>query len=294
MLLAGACGSERAADPIHPALASGNGVTVTAPQLAFELASTPTADPKVRRAALDRLVDRAVLVAEAKRRHLDQSPEVEKAVAQALIEALWRDEREQQKREPPAEEDLRAWYEAHKAQYTQPGAARFQLVFLAAAEGSPQRARRLADAKAMLAQLKAAPPARRQEAFAALAKARSEDPSSGPAGGDVGFKSKAMATAQYGADVAAKLFALAPVGAVELIAGEQGIYLAHLLAVQPERIPTFEELRAQGEHVLTQQRAGERHQALVAALREKAQVKIDEAALERLTLEPPSSPAAAR
>lgn len=193
-----------------------------------------------RREFLRAMTNKRLLVLEARRRKLDEEPDIrrqvdeleERLVVQALLAA-------EEKARPYVDDDLRAFYEEHKESFRQPGRVRVARVLASLPRGAPQaereRARRRA--AAMAARLQ------RGEPLEDVAKA-----SDGPErvrGGDLGFlapgdlKDRALERAAF------RLSAISEVSPVVECA--DGFAVLRLLDRRPERIPPFAEVRGDVE-----------------------------------------------
>jgi peptidyl-prolyl cis-trans isomerase C len=130
-------------------------------------------NPQIRDQAREMLVTRELILQEADKRGLSQSEAVKEQIEQSrigiLVAAVFQDFVE---KEGITEAELKAAYETLKTQYT--GKEYHVEHILVEKE---------ADAKAITAQIKAG------ANFEELAKAKSKDPGSAPAGGDLGWVS---------------------------------------------------------------------------------------------------------
>jgi peptidyl-prolyl cis-trans isomerase C len=151
-----------------------NGKSIPKAQLDKLVQKTGQADnPQIRDQAREMLVTRELILQEADKRGLSQSEAVKEQIEQSrigiLVAAVFQDFVE---KEGITEAELKAAYETLKTQYT--GKEYHVEHILVEKE---------ADAKAITAQIKAG------ANFEELAKAKSKDPGSAPAGGDLGWVS---------------------------------------------------------------------------------------------------------
>ncbi len=209
------------------------------------------------RSFVSSVVDKKLLVEEARRRGLNASVDVRRQVEELEqrleIQALLA--RVENEQGPPTEAELRAYYEAHRDEFGEP--ARAHLGRLVVQPPTPKARARL---MALVARLKKEP----LEAVAAAAD--------GPerfAKGDVGWVS-----APDSAEAKAGL-ALRTVGEVSPpIQSEQGWSVVILLERREARIPQFEEIKARVSGRIAPHRQRQAFDSLVASLRARAQVKI--------------------
>jgi peptidyl-prolyl cis-trans isomerase C len=99
-------------------------------------------------------------------------------------------------------------------------------------------------------------------------------------GGDLGYFGKGMMPQVF--DQAC--FALAPGQVSEVVASEYGFHLFKVLDKRPAEKRSLEKARAEVDRILLRKKREEAQKAAVQALRAKAHVKIDEAALAQVPL----------
>ena len=139
----------------------------------------------------------------------------------------------------PTEDELKAHYEAHVSDYSQQEQvkARHILFRIAPKENDDEkkaaRAEARAKAEAVLAQAKGGGD------FAELAKQHSEDTSSAPNGGDLGFFSRGQMVPEFETAV----FALAPGAMSEIIESPFGFHIVKVDEKREARTEPFEEAR---------------------------------------------------
>jgi peptidyl-prolyl cis-trans isomerase C len=156
---------------------------------------------------------------------------------------------------------------------------------------SLERAKKAADAKKLYAKLKA-DEAKNPLAFANLARDASDDLASKSAGGDLGFRSRDEIEKQWGHEVAAAALSLKDPGQESgLVEGPQGFHIVKLGRRQPALNRPFEEVKAQLVARIGRERRTKDFDEYVKKLREKADVKVDDAELEKVVVT--SAPAGA-
>jgi peptidyl-prolyl cis-trans isomerase C len=161
-----------------------NGVEIEAAAIAAEAQNHPSNDPETAwTAAAEALTVKALLLAEAERLGV-QAEAIKDAKGRVLapddarIEALL----EQEVKSPKADEETcRRYYETHRSRFTSPDLAEAShILFAAPQDDESAYAKALADAEAVIAELKDHP-----GRFAELAKLHSACPSAGQ-GGNLG------------------------------------------------------------------------------------------------------------
>jgi peptidyl-prolyl cis-trans isomerase C len=274
-LLAAAAGGCRcgARGPGAEPVAEFAGGTVTAAELTREANRLAPAlrqqfeTPAGRRELVGAMIDKRLLVAEARRRELDTDPEIrrqvseleERLVVQALLAA------EERRAGSPSDAELRAWFASHRAELSQPERVRVLRVLVAVAPGAPERDRAEARQRAQ----RLADRLRRGEVAAKVA-AEGDGPERFR-GGDHGFVVRGM-----GADPALEeaSFALARPGAVSpVFACKEGFAAVALVERHPAREVEFEDVRSEVENRMTPGWKRKVFDDLIERLRQDADVK---------------------
>lgn len=249
--------------------------------------------PEQRRALLDSWVDTELLAAEARARGLDAEPEVRRAVTIQLARRLEQSVRESVSTPTVSDADVRAYYDAHRAEYQTDAEVRASQIVL----GSR------AEAERALADVRAHPDD--DTYFRAQARARSVVPTAREDDGDLGFFPQSggglvqpeVARAAFTLMRAGEVFN----GVVESAHGGQnhgpGFHIVRLTARREALHRSLEDETRRIRNLLTRRRLdaaqGEAMTALVTRLRSGAAVHIDEAELSRVVVRPsPGVPAA--
>ncbi len=260
------------------------GDSVTDQELAQRFAELgPTARarfqaPEQRRDYLEGLVRFDLLVQEAVRQGLAREPEVVEGTRRMLVQALLKREVELKPDAVP-EAQVKAYFEAHRADYQKPRLTRLSIVRLDLAEGA--RAQQLLARARALAPLDFA-------AFGRLARDNSRDERSRVLDGDLRFVSDQELEALHGAPLVAAAAALEQPGALcpAPVASAGGLYLLKLQARQQALDLTLDQARPSIQQVLAQQLRGERLTALLGRLKAQAGLEVDEGALAAVPLDP--------
>lgn len=236
---------------------------------------------KADRASLDawlrqRLVSEALL-RDARAKGWADRPEVKaqidaavREVTSRIVSSSYLDSVSQVPAGFPSDAELKAAYEQGKANFNLPAAYRVAQIYLATPERDAAAIAKVRDAAAALAR------EARAGDFAAVARARSQDPRSAERGGEVDTLPLARILPAL-RDTIAKL----KVGEVsEPVQAEAGFHVVKLLGIQPARTATLDEMAPQLRAALRQQRQQQLVQAFLAQLAPPAQLSIDAAALD--------------
>ncbi len=258
-------GTQPAEDPNRVVLRVGED-TVTAAQFSDLLAQLPPAYQQGpgRRMLAERLMQMKLLAQQARKEHLDQTPQVQRQMEimrdQVLAGAMA--EKAQKSVDEPA---LRKYYEEHKTDLDRVTARHI----LVRGANSPvplvEGKKDLTDeqAKAKADELKAR--LAKGEDFAAVAKAESDDPGSGARGGDLGTFGRGQMVPAFDATA----FSLKE-GEVSQPVKTQFGY--HLIQVQKHLSPSFEEAKDE----LNQKMGPAALQTLLEKLKANTKTEMDE------------------
>jgi peptidyl-prolyl cis-trans isomerase C len=263
---AGAAPAPAASDPV---VFTAGGETMTRTQFERLLANLPqqvrtqAATPEGKRQLADKLADMRILAQEARSRGLQSTPDVasqlkmqeDSLLANAMYQHLVQTAK-------PSEADLKASYEARKAEFEQVKVRHI----LVRVQGSRLPLRKdqkeLTDAEALAKAKALRERIVKGEDFVAVAKAESDDTATGAKGGDLGTLSHGHVIPEFEQAV----FALTPGQISEPVKTQFGY---HLIQVQERTTPEFEKVRGELERDLQNEAATQ----AVRALREKATVK---------------------
>jgi peptidyl-prolyl cis-trans isomerase C len=284
-----ACGGRR--EKKGTVVAEGKDVVVTVDEVKAKL-EEQSPFVRARYATLERkkelvegLIRFELLAAEARKQKLDQDPEVQSMLERIMVQKLVRqsfDEKDGPAAVPEAE--VREYYESHAEEFVRPERVRISLVYLRAEPGSPERARKAAEAKKLLAALKGGG-AKNPLAFGNMARDHSEDPASKAAGGDIGFRSRDDLEKAYSKPLAEAAFALKTIGQEsDVVETTQGFYILKLGGRQPGVNRTFEEVKPQLAARLGRERRSKQFEEYVKKLRSAADVTVNDAVLDRIVV----------
>jgi peptidylprolyl isomerase len=247
----------------------------------------------VRREVADTLVERVLLLKEAKRRGLEPdrarvdaalaayeerygaSPQWPKVKAEALPKLVKRLEEdslvaqlEARVRDvpPPDEKALRAYYLKHPGLFTEPEQVRLSVILLKVDPSAPRAAWDKADAEAadIFKKLK------RGADFAEIARARSGDPESAKLGGDMGYLHRGMLPEGLHGEIdKLKPGALSP--PVRLL---EGVAVFKLADRREQRLRSFDEVRPRAAELVRRERSDASWSELIAGLRKRAVIQM--------------------
>jgi peptidyl-prolyl cis-trans isomerase C len=252
-----------------------DGAKITAEELRREASRMPPVLRKQfdtangRRELVGAMIDKRLLVREAERRGLDDDPELRRQVRdleeRLLVQALVGEE--ERRAEAPGEAELRAWYEAHRAELAQPERVRLSriLVSQGARGAAPERARARARAEQLAARV------RRGEPFGKVA--REGDGPERAKEGDLGLVARGGTKDER---LEAAAFALTRPGETSgVVECADGFAVLRLEERRPARVPTFEEARGEVENRMSPERKRKAFDGLLARLRRDAEVAIE-------------------
>lgn len=276
-----------------PVVAKGKGISITADEFKARLdeqspfirARYSTLERK--KEFLDNLVRFEVLAREAERQGLQKDPEVQNTLKKIMVQKLvQKNFQDTTGAADVPETELQKYYEEHQAEYQRPKRVRVAAVIWNAPQGSPDRAKKLALAQKALAKLKAEEK-KNSLAFAQIVSEFSEDAASKGTAGDLQFKSQEELGKAYSKEVADAAFALKPGETSGVVQAAQGLYLLKFTGEQPEMNRTFEQVKSQIASKLHRERKTKEFDEWLKGLREKAQVAVDDKALEAIEVSAP-------
>jgi peptidyl-prolyl cis-trans isomerase C len=245
----------------------------------FGLARYKSLDRK--KELLEGMIRSELLVQEARRQHLDARPEVRSAIERVLIQSLARVYAEEaHKANPVPESELRRFYEQRRHEFVTPTRVRVSHVFLAAAERDPKRSLAAAAASRLLAQVKSKQESGTKQALQLAASQRSDDATTKATGGDLGMRTKEELAQLWGAPFADAVLALKTANEIgPVISTPKGFHLVVLLGRYEGFETSFEAARSRIASRLDVERRTRSVDDLVADLKKKTKVTIDDKTL---------------
>jgi peptidyl-prolyl cis-trans isomerase C len=254
-------------------------------------ARTRLQTPEQRREYAQGLARFELFVAEARRRGLEEDPEVREAMKRAMVQQLLFKEFDQ-KAPPVTPEDLSAYYEVHKAEFVQPAKARYSHLLVPAAKGSPERAAKKKLAQALLVKAKKLQPLD-FDAFDALIVEATGNPAAKPAEADTHLVTADELKARLGEAVAGAASQLKKPGDMSsVVESDQGFHLIKLTDVRPAKDQPLSAVSAQLKARIARERRDARVVKFTEELQARTHFQTDEAALQKLQvdLQAPQAP----
>jgi hypothetical protein len=249
--------------------------------------------PERRKRLLDEMIEVELLAQEAQRRGLDKAEETQERVRQLLRDQLL----DELKKGGPAANDvpdaeLHAYYEAHKDDFAEPERRRVSGIVV-----DNQAQAKTALAKALKADAQTW--GQLVEQFSSQRGPRPPSTAPNELAGDLGIVGPpghprggnprvpdAVREAAFKAATINETYG-------SIIEADKKFYVIRITSKTEGRSRTFEEAQRAIRTAVVQSRVDEREKALEKDLRAKFPVKVDEAALEKMPMPPPSSAPAA-
>jgi len=243
-----------------------------------------------RKDYVEGLVRVELLAREAIRQGLQNDPEVLETFKKTLAQKDLQHQLEKAAPQP-TDEEVKAWYDSHQADYQRPESVQVQDLFLSAdAKDAARRKTRAAEAEKLRGKARALKPDDEQ-GFAALVKASSDDAVTRQLGGDLRPMPPGDLEARYGSEVAQAVKALQASGEISpVVATEKGFHVLRLKARAPARVQPLEEVKMQIRNRLYSERRTAASDELMKRLKTEANFTLDEAALAKISTPAPSVP----
>ena len=239
-------------------------VRATAAQNGYNLANAP--GPEL---ALRDTVNFELLAKEAERLGYEKEPGVRELVKRMTVQKLVREKVDAQLPQLPklTDAELKAYYEAHVAEFTQATLAKAQVLFLLKREGGDEAlAKKRGDVEQAL---------RDGMPFADAVKKFSDDPAVQATGGVTNWIIQGQPQVQHPPELVEAIFKAAN---AEAVAGpvdtKQGLYWAKLVERRDGKTTTFEEARTQVAQRVDRQKRVELYDAYVAGLKKQFPVEL--------------------
>ncbi len=272
------------------AVATFHGDSITAEELKerfaemnpFARARFQTADE--RKQFVENMARFELLSAEAVKRGLQNDPEVVHQAKTVMVQKLLQQEFDE-KPTPVSEEEVAAFYEKNRGDYVKPEMVRLSHVFVGAAEGSSEREAKRKAAEKVLADAQALQ-ALDFNGFGKLAAEQSEDERTKPLRGDMRYLTMEDLGAQYGQEVAKAAAELVQVGQLsQVVETKDGFHVLKLQARQAALNLGVEQVKAQIQRRLIQEKRAENFNKFVDSLRAGADYKLHDAPITAMELD---------
>lgn len=230
--------------------------------------------PEKKKELLEGLIQSEALYQEARRLGYDRDPAVKRDVGNRMLQ---KEVDSQVNTQSISDADVEQYYKAHTNDFSRPDQVRLTRIVV---KDRTKALKVAAEAKAL--------PKGNNEALRALVSKSSEDEASRARGGDTGTIDRN--TTSLPKAVVEAAFALAQVHDVsDPIQTEQGYTIIVLTQKQPGFSKSLAEAKGDIQSRLTYERRQQKRNTLMAEIRKKAEVQIDEAQLAKFTLPPSGS-----
>lgn len=276
-----------------PAVARFRGGRLTASEMRERLgelartAGVAALGPAQKQAFADDVIRTALLSHEAMGRGLFKDPPVAALVRQTLAKRLIEKEfDENPQRQAFDEDELRGYYEAHRAEFSRPEKVRVSHLFLSGTDDDKAlRRRKRQEIDKLRKELAAAPP-QDYAAFAAKARALSEDEDTREQGGDLGALSRAEMDEKMGAEFTPVAWLMVRLGEIStVIETPRGFHLAKLHGREGALDVSFDQARETLRSRLWYERRSAEIEKFVAGLKTSLALTVDDAELEKVLAE---------
>ncbi len=252
--------------------------------------------PEQRREYVDGLARFELLVAEARRRGLQNEPEVVDAAKKQMVQKLIQKEFDE-KRSPIPDSEIADYYEKHKSDYVKPESTRLTAIFFSASkEDGALRSKKKALAEEVLGKAKSKP-ASDSASFTALVREHSEDSKTKALDGDMRFLSEAELSSQYTPEVAAAAATLNKLGDLSpVVETALGFYLLRFQGRQAALNHSLDQVKTQIQNRIQFDRRTQNFNHFVDELKSKAKYSLNEEALAKVPIDtslPASNPSSA-
>lgn len=237
-----------------------------------------TKNPAALSQAVRRLILQKILFKEATSAGWDKSPEMAQQIERVRQSAIAESYLDSISKVPagyPTDADVKAVYEARKAQMLIPKQYRLAQIFLALPAGSDKKSEATIKARAdEIAK------AAKTGDFAAIAREKSEERVSAARGGELGF----LAEANVQPEIASKLSSLGKGAVSDSIRLKDGFYVVKVLEIKEPATATLEEVRPQIEQALRNERLRQNRETYLGKLQQQNPIALDELTLGKLLL----------
>lgn len=239
-----------------------------------------------KQALLDELIRTQLLAAAGRQAGYDKDAEVVEVVNRMVADRYLRDlVAANPGKKDVSDDEVRVYYEAHKAEYTVPERARASIILLkfpvnAAADDRAVTRQR---AETVLAEAKAK--ADLPGSFVALAGQYSEDPMTKPRGGDLGWLPKGAQSPRVDAKLVDAIFALSQPGEIgPLVETAQGVVVVKLTERTRNEPRPLEQVAPDIRQILLAEKQKTLNEQRYSQLRERFPVEVKRDVLAAITL----------
>ena len=292
LLAAIACSKASGPAKKGPVVAEGGGITITADELKARLdeqspmirASFNNLDRKKQ--FLDNMLRFELLARAAEKEGLANDPDVQFTMKKVMVSKYYQRffQQDDKSGKSVPEADVQKYYDEHKDEFHRPGRIHAAHIFFKAEVGAPERAKKAAEAKKTLAKV-LADEKKNVGAFTVEARTSSDDATTKSLGGDLALKTRDELAKAYGEPLAEAAFKLPDnQTSPAVIETPHGFHLLRVLGRQPEVNRSLEEVKGQIAAKLSSQRKTKEFDEFVKKLRDDANVKVNDAELEKVAV----------
>jgi len=289
-LLASSCGRNPQASSAEPEwIARVNGEPITAADVQFEVrrrteARQPAGDAE---SILQDLIRRKVMLHEAAKSEVMRDPAVRRELENRQL-GQWLDRSLQVKRDAVrvSDDEMKAYYEAHRDAFSRPAMARLAILYRRANAGDEAELREeLAKGRAaFLADPAAATQQGRIPGFGTVAAAHSEDTISRYRGGDLGWIDATQDDARHPAAVLEAARALDVGGVSDVIPAGEGLYVVMKIDQRAPAVSPYEEVAPTLRRKLIRLKQEEVEQSFTSNLMAGAKIEVDREKAARIAV----------
>ena len=273
-------------------LATFKGGSITVEEVNHQLAALPPMvrmrlqSPAARKDYIEGMIRVELLAREGIRQGLQNDPDVVEMVKKVLAQKTLQQTLEKNAPQP-TDDEVKAWYDNHQADYQRPEMVQVQDLFLTADSKDPaKRKARAAEAEKLHTKAKALKPDD-EAGFSALVKASSDDALTKQMGGDLRPMPVTDLEARYGTEVGQAAKALQNPGDLSpVVATDKGFHVLRLKSRIPARTQALDEVKMQIRNRLYSERRTAASDELMKRLKSESGYTLDEAALAQLATAP--------
>ncbi len=231
-------------------------------------------NPQLKKQLLDRWVQLTLMALEARKENLQAKPNVKKRI-EDMTNALLAQEYMMENISDKAkvtDKELKDYYEKHKSEFMQPEQVRARHILIKVPAGADKKKWEEARKKALEIRAKLL----KGESFSKLAQKYSDDPGSKARGGDLGYFGKGRMVPEF--EKAA--FALKKGEISQPVKTTFGYHIIKVEDKKPARQRSFKEVEQQIRQKLLRQKQMKLRDELIAKLKKKFPVKVNEGLLD--------------
>jgi parvulin-like peptidyl-prolyl isomerase len=252
--------------------------------------------PERKKEFVENLVRFEVMLQEARKRDLENDPEVKTMFDRVLVQRLVKiTQQEFENTLAITDADAKKYYDEHQNEFVRPARIRVNHIFIASLKTDPKRGKIRETASKMLAEIKAKEKGKQKNAFIEYASSRSEDTATKQEAGDLGFKTKEELTQIWGELFATAAFNLKTIGELAgVIETDKGFHLLKLSGRQNGMEQSFDTVKSRIQSRLSAEKRTRSLDEFISGLKSKANVTIDEKKLSEVNFDLPPATSAAQ